>query len=206
MRKPAVAIAALLLLAGCQTERPHYRVVPAMPIPPSMPQETEEQRPPRYLLPNYAGTAGPLNPAGVGRYMDAMEKDLRRILHGTPVARPGDALVLNLRNDTIFERNGSLSGQGGDLLEALAAVLRHFDRTHVQISGYTDTRGLPDKSLSVSQKRADTVAASLRGDGVAGSRLFATGFGQTHLKIATGPDKAEPRNRRIEIRIVPHPG
>ncbi len=206
MRKPAFLLAAVLLLAGCRNAPLHEPVVPAMRIPPS-PEEEEQapKPPPSRPIPSYTGTAGPLARAGVGRYMDAMEKDLRRILHGIPVARPGDALLLNLRNDTIFEKNGTLSGEGSDLLQALAAVLRHYDRTTIQVSGFTDTRGLPDASLKVSQKRAETVAASLRGDGVAGARLSATGFGQTHLKIATGPDKAEPRNRRVEIKLLPHP-
>lgn len=206
MRKPAV-LAAMLLLAGCQNAPPHYAVVPAMRIPPS-PEEEEQapKPPPSRPIPSYTGTAGPLARAGIGRYMDAMEKDLRRILHGTPVARPGDALLLNLRNDTIFEKNGSLNGEGSDLLQALAAVLRHYDRTTIQVSGFTDTRGLPDASLKTSQKRADTVVAALRSDGVPSARLAATGFGQTRLKIATGPDKTEPRNRRIEIKILPHPG
>jgi outer membrane protein OmpA-like peptidoglycan-associated protein len=207
MKKPAAFAALVLLLAGCRNAPPHEPVVPAMHIPPSMPagsESVEQPRTPR-PVPNYSGTAGPLTRAGIGRYMDNMEKDLRRILHGTPVARPGDALSLNLRNDTIFERNGTLSGEGSDLLQALAAVLRHYDRTSVQVSGFTDTSGTPDRSLKVSQKRADAVTASLRSDGVAGARLTATGFGQAHLKIATGPDKAEPRNRRVEIKIVPHP-
>ncbi|MBV9991620.1 MAG: OmpA family protein [Alphaproteobacteria bacterium] len=206
MRKPAAVLAAVLLLAGCQNAPPQYARVPAMRIPPS-PEEEEQapKPPPSRPIPSYTGTAGPLAHAGIGHYMDAMEKDLRRILHGTPVARPGDALLLNLRNDTIFEKSGRLSGEGSDLLQALAAVLRHYDRTTVQVSGFTDTRGLPDASLKVSQKRADTVAAALRADGVQSVRLAATGFGQTRLKVATGPDKAEPRNRRVEIKILPHP-
>jgi len=138
--------------------------------------------------------------------MDGMESALRRILKGTPVARPGDVLSLNLRDDMLFEKGVGFSDDGRDLLRALAAALRHYDRTTIQVNGYTDTRGTPDKSLSLSQRRADAVAGALRADGIAAARLTATGFGQTHLKIATGADKSEPRNRRIEIRILPHPG
>jgi outer membrane protein OmpA-like peptidoglycan-associated protein len=138
--------------------------------------------------------------------MDGMESDLRRIFKGTPVARPGDALSLNLRDDTLFETGGGFSDDGRDLLRALAAALRHYDHTLVQVNGYTDTRGTPERSLALSQKRADAVAGQLRAGGVAGARITATGYGQTHLKIATGDGKSEPRNRRIEIRILPHPG
>lgn len=206
MRKSAAALV-LMLLAGCQSQ-PRYAIAPSAPIP-APPQEQQQTarplKPPR-PVPNYSGTAGPLTAAGIGRYMDAMESDLRHILKGTAVARPGDALSLNLRDDALFEKDGGLTDDGRDLLRALSVALRHYDHTTVQINGYTDTRGTPDKSLALSQKRADAVAAGLRGDGVAGARLSATGYGQTHLKIATGAGKGEPRNRRIEIRILPRPG
>ncbi len=205
MRKPAAACL-LLLLAGCQSA-PHHAIQPppsAPSLPPSQ-QTTEPVRPP-HPVPSYAGTAGPLVPAGVGRYMDGMERDLRRFLKGTPVARPGDALALNLRDDALFGKDGGLSEDGSELLKALAAALRHYDRTLVQVSGYTDTRFTPERNLTQSQKHADAVAAALRADGVGASRLTATGFGRTHLKIATGDGRSEPRNRRVEIRILPHPG
>ena len=39
----------------------------------------------------------------------------------------------------------------------------------------------------------------------AGARLSAEGFGENGLRIRTGDSVAEPRNRRIEIRISPTP-
>ncbi|HWA88874.1 MAG TPA: OmpA family protein [Rhizomicrobium sp.] len=211
MRKLAAA-ALLLLLAGCQTA-PHPQAYPPLPPPqagyPPPPPQAEPGTPPLKAprpVPNYSGTAGPLAAAGVGRYMDEMERDLRRVLKGTPVARPGDALAINLRDDALFEKGASFGDDGRDLLRALAAVLRHYDHTQVQVNGYEDTRLAPDRSLAQSQKHADAVAGLLRGNGVAGGRIVAVGYGQTHLKIATGAGKAEPRNRRVEIRILPHPG
>lgn len=205
MKKPIAALV-LVLLAGCQSQ-PHYSVQPPPYAPPPPPPVTSgvPVKPPR-PVPSYAGTAGPMTQAGVGRYMDGMEKDLRRILHGLPVARPGDVLALNLTGDTLFEKGSILSEDGRDTLKALAAALRHYDRTTIQVNGYTDTRGTPDQNLRTSQKRADAVAAELRADGVDGRRLTASGFGRTHLKVATGDGKSEARNRRVEIRIVPHPG
>ena len=205
--KKLILLVLPLALAACQSA-PHYTIQPppyAAPPPPPPPSKSALARPAR-PIPNYAGTAGPLTPAGVGRYMDGMESDLRRILRGTPVARPGDVLALNLRNDALFEKGGALSEDGRDLLKALAAALRHYDRTLVQVNGYTDTRGTPDQNLVLSQRRAEAVAGELRGDGVDVHRLTATGFGRTHLKVATGDGVSEARNRRIEIKILPHPG
>ncbi len=156
-------------------------------------------------MPNYGSSAGPLTAKNAGAYMDGLERDLRHYLRGIPVARPGDVVVLNLKSDDMFEK-GNLTDDGRDLLRNLSSALKHYDHTQVQVNGYTDTRADPDKAVATTQKRADTVAAELRTDGIAGGRLTATGYGSAHLKIATGDGKAEPRNRRIEIRIVPKPG
>jgi outer membrane protein OmpA-like peptidoglycan-associated protein len=38
---------------------------------------------------------------------------------------------------------------------------------------------------------------------VRGNRVTAQGYGATRLRIKTAGNVSEPRNRRIEIRIVP---
>lgn len=146
-----------------------------------------------------------MTPANVGRYMDAMERDLRQILHGARIARPGDMLVINLPMDELFE-GGALTDDASDMLKDLADAFRHYDGTLIQVNGYTDTRGDPQRSLKTSQRRADLVARELRFEGVSAARITATGFGATHLRIATGEGVSEPRNRRIEIRIAPRLG
>lgn len=142
----------------------------------------------------------------VGNYMDAQEKDFRAHLRapGVGVARIGDDLVLSIRDDILFEGD-AISSRGHNVLELTAELLRHYDHTAVQVGGYTDTSGPPAQNVTVSQQRAKAVADTLVSDGVAGARVTAQGYGATHLKIATGPDKPEPRNRRVEIRVVAHP-
>jgi len=207
--KYLIAPFALLALAACQSPpRYSYQPSPSAPPPSSVPmQPYQAPQPPRVKpsMPSYGGTAGPLAAKDVGKYMDGMERDLRHYLRGIPVARPGDVVVLNLKSDDMFERT-SLSEDGRDLLRNLSAALHHYDRTLVQIGGYTDTSGSPDSNLRISQKRADAVAAELRADGIAPGRITATGFGSTHLKKATGEGVSEARNRRVEIKIIPKPG
>jgi outer membrane protein OmpA-like peptidoglycan-associated protein len=212
MKKLIVPIA-FLALAACQSPPPRYSYVTPPPPPPYPSGAQPYQGPPpsqpphvRPPVPSYGGgSAGPLTSKNAGAYMDGLERDMRHYLRGIPVARPGDVVVLNLKSDDLFEKT-SLSDDGRDLLRNLSSALKHYDHTQVQVNGYTDTRAAPDQAMKTTQKRADAVAAELRADGIDGRRLTATGYGSAHLKIATGDGKAEARNRRIEIRIVPKPG
>jgi outer membrane protein OmpA-like peptidoglycan-associated protein len=152
-------------------------------------------------------TAGPLTQAGVGKYMDAQEAELRALMRGRGimVVRRGNDLLVTFPNDKLF--NGvTLSSTGQRFLEIMVPLLRKYDHTLVQVNGYTDTSGTPEQNLDVSQKRAAAVADVLTGLGVPDSRIEVHGFGATNLKVMTGDHVSEPRNRRIEIYIVPRPG
>jgi outer membrane protein OmpA-like peptidoglycan-associated protein len=153
-----------------------------------------------------SGPAGPLTVARVGSYMDSLETDLRRHVHGAGivVARQGDAVTVVIPNADLFSGDGGISGD--DVLEPLGAVLKGYVHTAVQVSGFTDTSGTPEQNLAVSQKRAGLIAAALAHEGVPQARLTAQGFGETHLRFATGDNKKDPRNRRIEILLRARPG
>jgi outer membrane protein OmpA-like peptidoglycan-associated protein len=152
------------------------------------------------------GPSGPLIVARVGSYMDALEADLRRHVHGKgiSVARQGDDITVVVRNDRLFTSQGMLAGD--DVLEPLGAVLDGYVHTRVTVSGFTDTSGTSDQNLEVSQKRARQVADALAHEGVAAERITSQGLGESHLRIVTGDNKKEPRNRRIEIFVKARPG
>jgi len=147
------------------------------------------------------GPAGPLTVARIGSYMDSLETDLRRHVHGSGivVARQGDTLNLVIPNADLFTADGGVAGD--DVLEPLGAVLRGYGHTAVQVNGFTDTSGSPEQNLALSQKRALAIAGALAHEGVPAARLSSQGFGEIRLRVATGDDKKEPRNRRIEVLI-----
>lgn len=174
--------------------QPYSSMTPSAPSEPSRPQ-----------TPPAVKSAGPLNTAMIGGYMDNQESELRRAMRGTGVlvARPGDDIVLRMGSDAMFEGNSfNLSARAKDILWKLAPVLRHFDHTQVFIDAYTDTSGSADKNEEVSRKRAYTIGGQLVKNEVPLSRLQAHGYGEENLKVKTGDQVNEPRNRRIEIRIV----
>ena len=153
-----------------------------------------------------AGPAGPLTVARIGSYMDSLESDLRRHVHGSGivVARQGDNLTVIIPNGDLFTADGGVAGD--DVLEPLGAILRGYVHTAVLVNGFTDTSGTPQQNLAVSQKRASAIAGALAHEGVSAARLSAQGFGESHLRVATGDNKKEPRNRRIELLIRATPG
>ena len=210
--KHVLIVAALCLsLAACETEPRHRDYGPPPPSDTTGPMQPygEHAPPPAREAwqpgpPPKVTSAGPLKTAMIGSYMDNQEQDFRRVLHGTGVlvARPGDDIVLNLHSDEMFEGNTlNLSEHAMRVLAIIAPVLRRYDHTQIFINGYTDTTGSPDQNMIVSRKRAYTIGGQLVKDGVPLSRLQATGYGETMLKIKTGDHVNEPRNRRIEIRI-----
>lgn len=212
MKQVLIAVAACLSLAACETAPRHSEYGPpssndtfgqmqpySAHTAPVEQHETYQPGPPPKVA-----SAGPLKTAMIGGYMDNQEQDFRRDLHGTGVlvGRPGDDIVLNFRSDDFFVGNSlTLSDHAQRVLAIIAPVLRRYDHTQVFINGYTDTSGTPDQNMVVSRKRAYTVGGQLVKDGVPLSRLQATGYGDTVLKIKTGSGVKDARNRRIEIRI-----
>lgn len=201
MRK-SLAFAALLLLGACQTTPPP--APPPAPLPPPVTHPKVVRHGP-LKPPSNVASAGPLKTAMVGDYMDAQEKDFRAHLRPVAIMRVGDDLVVSLGDTVLFGDGDALSGHGHDTIERLAELLRRYDHSSVQVAGYMDTALAPESSMALSQLRAKTIADALVSDGVAQTRVSSQGFGSGRLKIATGPNMTEPRNRRIEIRVIAHP-
>jgi outer membrane protein OmpA-like peptidoglycan-associated protein len=90
-------------------------------------------------------------------------------------------------------------------LPALANRLKQLLREHplgtVEITGHTDATGDEAFNHQLGQDRADAVAAYLRGAGVPAMALLAKSAGESALRVPT--DKPEPRNRRVETRLLP---
>jgi len=213
MRLAPAACYAFFVLAAC-AQQPHYTYPPPYeaPVAPQARQPRSMPPPTNYAAPTppvRAVTplrAGLLTAKNVGDYMDGEERELRADLKGSGVgvSRPGDTINLFLRSDFIFEPDSTeLSPHAMQIIAAIAAIAEKYDSTALVVNGYTDTTGTPDQDLTVSQRRADAVAKALVQAGVDPHRMVSHGLGATHLKIPTGPNISEQRNRRVEILITP---
>lgn len=108
------------------------------------------------------------------------------------------------QNLTVLFANGSagLTPQAGRALEELGKALtsQELSGYRFRIEGHTDTVGAPELNKTLSAKRAEAVVAYLKSKfGIPPARLEAVGKGDSDLLVATPPQTAEPRNRRVQV-------
>ena len=144
--------------------------------------------------------------AGVGAYMDVQEKKLREQLQGTGVrvVREGDNIRLVMPGNITFNTDSyQLRADFYPVLNSVGLVLAKYADTTIRITGHTDNRGSRQYNLTLSEKRADSVANYLVTRDVARGRMYIEGaaFDQPVADNGTAAGRAE--NRRVELYILP---
>jgi OmpA-OmpF porin, OOP family len=71
----------------------------------------------------------------------------------------------------------------------------------VEVIGYTDTLGEQPHNQQLSLKRAAALRDELVRDGLNPDSITTAGRGELDPAVPTGPQVAEPRNRRVEITV-----
>ena len=71
----------------------------------------------------------------------------------------------------------------------------------VEVIGYTDTLGQQPYNQQLSLKRAASLRDELARDGLNPDSITIAGRGELDPAVPTGPQVAEPRNRRVEITV-----
>ncbi len=148
---------------------------------------------------------GAVSGAGVGGYMDLQARKLRQELEGTGVrvAKNGNNIVLIMPGNITFDTNKSnIKSNFKPVLDSVAKVIKEFDKTKVQITGYTDNTGTAAYNNQLSAERANSVATYLRLRGVAPSRIFASGLGSSNPIASNTTAYGREQNRRVEINLI----
>jgi hypothetical protein len=104
-------------------------------------------------------------------------------------------------NYMVFFDMGSstLSAQAQNTLQQAAGTFKSTGSANVTVTGHTDTVGTPAFNVTLSQRRADAVKASLVKNGVPTTSITTVARGEAGLLVQTGDNVAEPQNRRVEI-------
>jgi outer membrane protein OmpA-like peptidoglycan-associated protein len=149
---------------------------------------------------------GALAGAGVGAYMDSQEKKLREQLAGTGVSvtRSGDNLILNMPGNITFPVNQfDVRADFYPVLNSVALVLKEYNKTLVDVVGYTDSSGPLDFNMQLSQKRASSVGAYLQSQGVVAERIATQGMGPQNPVASNDTADGKQANRRVELTLRP---
>lgn len=117
-------------------------------------------------------------------------------------ARETDRGLIVTLGDVLFASGGSaLAGGAPSNLGKLSAFLKQYPDRMVLIEGHTDSVGTAASNRGLSQRRADSVKAYLVSQGVAATRLTATGLGEDSPTASNDSATGRQQNRRVEVII-----
>lgn len=143
--------------------------------------------------------------AATGGYMDIQASKLRQELQGTgvQVARDGENIRLIMPNAITFNTNEAiLKATANPVLDSVAKVAKEYDKTTLQVIGYTDSTGNDAINIPLSQKRAAAVNEYLVLRGVSGARIKALGLGSQNPIADNKTSQGREQNRRVEIYLI----
>ena len=86
------------------------------------------------------------------------------------------------------------------VLEKVLALLKARADLKLEVQGHTDNVGGDDYNQKLSEARAETVSAWLRGKGIAAPRLSAHGYGMRQPVADNGSETGRAKNRRVELK------
>jgi len=84
-------------------------------------------------------------------------------------------------------------------VETIIKLLKKYPASKIHVIGYTDAVGQENNNQALGQERADSVQAALMGLGIPEVAMQVESRGAADLLVKT--TKADPRNRRVEIRF-----
>lgn len=144
------------------------------------------------------GTTGAL----IGNYMDKQAQEIKNDLAGAQVERVGEGIKITFDSGLLFSINSSsLNDASKNNLQKLSGVLNKYNDTNILIEGHTDNTGTTEYNKKLSVNRADEVGGYLKSNGVTGSRITTTGYGESQPLMNNESESGRSANRRVEVAI-----
>ena len=144
------------------------------------------------------GAAGAI----IGHQMDQQAKKLSQAIPGATVARVGEGIEVTFASGLLFafDSDQILPTAGTNLTE-LAKSLNKYPDSQLLIVGHTDNVGDASYNQRLSERRSNSAAAYLAAQGVARTRLAASGKGESEPVATNDTDAGRQLNRRVEVAI-----
>lgn len=148
---------------------------------------------------------GAVGGAATGGYMDIQARKLRQELlnTGVQVQVVDNQIYLIMPGNITFDSNESIvKSSFKPVLDSIAKVLNEYDKTYVNVAGYTDNTGSASLNKKLSNERADAVANYLIMKGVASTRINSAGYGSSNPIASNSTAAGREQNRRVEIKLI----
>lgn len=100
------------------------------------------------------------------------------------------------------EGAASIAPESEGRLDRLAAILQRCPTARIELGGYTDAEGTPQRNETLSRIRAEAVLNYLVAAGIAGDRLTAVGYGEANPIATNETVEGRAANRRIEFKVL----
>ncbi len=139
----------------------------------------------------------------VGNRMDKQAKELERLAE---VRRTEEGLVARLKSDILFDTNSAeLKSASSNNITQIAQILKKYPENQITVVGHTDNKGSDSHNVSLSQKRAASVATRIVASGVPASYVTQEGMGKSQPIADNQSEAGRSRNRRVELVITVEP-
>lgn len=147
---------------------------------------------------------GAVGGAAVGGYMDVQARKLRQELTGTGVQvkqADGRVYLIMPSNITFATDSAVFKPSFNKVLDSVAKVIAEYNKTSIQVTGYTDNTGSLAYNNTLSLKRADAVATYLKLRNINASRISVAGMGPNNPIASNSTEAGREQNRRVEITL-----
>ena len=150
------------------------------------------------------GVVGGVAGGVIGNKMDKQAKEIKDVLPGAEVERVGEGIKVTLHENTVnfdFD-SANLTATAKSSLDKLVIVLKNNPDTNINIYGHTDNKGSDAYNQALSERRANAVRDYFTANGIASSRLFPQGMGESSPIATNDTDAGRTQNRRVEFAIT----
>ena len=140
-----------------------------------------------------------------GDDMQLLAQELRKELRstGVKVKEVSGQIDLVIPNDISFgQTQKAILPDFSEKLSAVATLLKKYDKTMIQIIGYTDDTLPVLIGKESSSQKANEIAAFLKDHGVESGRIITDGAGSDNPVANNITPSGRAQNRRIEITLI----
>ncbi len=111
--------------------------------------------------------------------------------------------AIELREKIYFETNkAAILAKSHGILNQVAAILKQYHEIKMlEVQGHTDSIGIAEHNMRLSQQRAQTVVDYLVRKGISVERVEARGYGEERPLSSNKTSRGRSMNRRVEMII-----